>query len=105
MKEIPNEYRWGFKHKIIALKLKVRNAALTSEPHIVGSLSPESWRERYDCEAQTNRNVGELVTICEPQSLHLLSGGAGASFRELTRRLQLQCAVTGQDTWHAVDAQ
>lgn len=37
MKEIPNEYVHGFKQEIIALKLKVRDSDLTSEPHAVGS--------------------------------------------------------------------
>lgn len=42
MKEIPNEYTHGFKQEIIALKLKVRDSDLTSEPHAAGSLSLES---------------------------------------------------------------
>lgn len=58
MKERRNEDTWGSKHEIIVLKLKVRDAALTSKPLAGGRRSPESEREREDCEAQANRNAG-----------------------------------------------
>lgn len=41
MKEIPNEHVHVFKQEIIVPKLKDRDSDLTSEPHAVGSLSPE----------------------------------------------------------------
>lgn len=42
MAEIPNERGCGFQQNIIALKWKVGDSDLTSEPHAVGSL----WAER-----------------------------------------------------------